>query len=183
MAIATVTGMATAMETAMVTARIMMPTPTMVHHQQQMLDKFACLPEFVLVSRIVLIGSVRPNRCLGVTLFSYFRFLFVTRKNYGVKRQGNLLTKILLSHVFNMRVSVCQYVSTSVRQYVSTPVRQYISTPVRQYLSMPVCLYVSTRYGCSMSVRQYISTPCYLSCINPNTLLWHNSHETIVPKP
>jgi hypothetical protein len=152
------------------------------------LEEFACLPEFILVSMIVLIGSIRPNRCLGITLFSYFRFLFVTHENYSVKRQGNLLTKILLLHVFNMRASVRQYVSTSVRQYASMLVwLQYASTSVRQYVSMPVPQYVSTaavhQYGCSTSVRQYISTPYYLSCINPNTLLWHNSHETIVPKP
>jgi hypothetical protein len=128
------------------------------------LEEFACLPEFVLVSTIVSIESVRPNRCLGVTLFSYFRFLFVTHKNYGVKRQGNLLTKISLSHV-----------STSVRKYVSTPVCQYVSTTVRHYV-------VGLQYV-STSVRQYASTSCYLSYINPNTLLWHNSHETIVPKP
>jgi hypothetical protein len=112
------------------------------------LEEFACLPEFVLVSTIVLIGSVRPNQCLGVTLFSYFRFLFVTHKNYGVKRQGNLLTKISLLHV-----------STSVRQYASTSVHQYVSTPlcgmaaVRQYISMSVRQYVST------SVRQYAMLP------------------------
>ncbi len=112
------------------------------------LEEFARLPEFVLVSMIVLIGSVRPNRCLGVTLFSYFRFLFVTCKNCGVKGQGNLLTKISLLHV---STSLCQYASTSVRQYISTPlrcmatVRQYISTSVRQYIST--------------SVRQYAMLP------------------------
>ena len=92
------------------------------------LEEFARLPEFVLVFMIVLIESVQPNQCLGVTLFSYFRFLFVTCKNYGVKRQGNLLTETLLLR---------QYVSTSVHQYVSTSVcgmaavRQYVSTSVR----------------------------------------------------
>ncbi len=147
-----------------------------------MLEEFACLPEFVLVSTIVSIGSVRPNQCLGVILFSYFRFLFVTCKNYGVKRQGNLLTKILLSRQY-VSTSVRQYISMSVRQYVSTPlcsmaaVRQYVSTSVRQYVSTSVRQYTST------SVCQYVSTSCYLSYINPNTLLWHNSHETIVPKP
>ncbi len=139
-----------------------------------MSEEFAHLPEFVLVSTIVLIGSIRPNQCLGVTLFSYFRFLFVTWLNFGAKRQGNLLTKILLLR---------QYVSTSVRQYANTSVHHYVSTPlcgmaaVHQYVSTPVRQYAST------SVHQYISTSCYLSCINPNTLLWHNSHETIVPKP
>jgi hypothetical protein len=117
------------------------------------------MPEFVLVSTVVLIGSVRPNRCLGVTLFSHFRFLFITSKNYSVKRQGNLLTEILLSHI-----------STSVRQYVSTPVHQYVSTSVHhyavwlQYVSTPVHQFVS------MSVRQYVSTPCYLSYINPSSV-------------
>jgi hypothetical protein len=94
------------------------------------LEEFVPLPEFVLVSTIVLIGSVRPNRCLGVTLFYYFRFLFVTCENYSVERQGNLLTKILLSHIFN--------VSTSVHQYTSTPLRHYAIMPSRQYASMPV---------------------------------------------
>jgi hypothetical protein len=127
------------------------------------LEEFVCLPEFVLVSMIVLIGSIWPNRCLGVTLFSYFRFLFVTCKNYSVKRQGNLLTKILLLHVFNMSTSVRQYVCTPVHQYVSTSVCQYVSMSVRQYISTPV-----RQYGCSMSVCQFVSMPCYLSCINPN---------------
>jgi hypothetical protein len=121
------------------------------------LEEFARLPEFVLVSTIVLIGSVRPNRCLGVTLFTYFRFLFITRENYGVERQVNLLTEISLLHV-----------STSVHQYVSMPVCQYVSTSVHhcavwlQYLSTSVHQYAST------SVCQYVSTPCYLSYINPN---------------
>jgi hypothetical protein len=137
--------------------------PTMVIQEDMaVLEEFACLPEFVLVSTIVSIGSVRPNQCLGVTLFSYFRFLFITHGNYSVKRQGNLLTEILLLHVINMRASVHQYVSTSVRQYASTPVRQcgcstsvrqYVSTSVRQYVSPPV-----RQYGCTTSVHQYIST-------------------------
>jgi hypothetical protein len=135
-------------------------------------EEFACLPEFVVVSTIVLIGSVRPNQCLGVTLFSYFRFLFTTCKNYGVKKQGNLLTNILHLHI-----------STSVRQYVSTPVRQYVSTSVRCYAVWLQYVSTSVHQSASTSVRQYISTPCYLSYINPNTLLWHNSHETIEPKP
>ncbi len=120
--------------------------------QFPLLEEFVRLPEFVLVSTIVLIGSVQPNWCLGVTLFYYFRFLFVTHENYSVKRQGNLLTEILLLHVFNMSTSVHQYVSTSVRQYASMPVRQYASTPVHQYVSTSVRQYVST------SVHQYAST-------------------------
>jgi hypothetical protein len=88
------------------------------------LEEFVCLPEFVLVSTIVLIGSVRPNWCLGVTLFYYFRFLFVTRENYSVERQGNLLTKILLLHVFNVSMPVHHYAITPLRHYTSTPVRQ-----------------------------------------------------------
>jgi hypothetical protein len=83
--------------------------PNGIARGARVLEEFARLPEFVLVSTIVSIGSVRPNQCLGVTLFSYFLFLFVTCENYSVKRQGNLLTKILLSHVFNMRASVRQY--------------------------------------------------------------------------
>jgi hypothetical protein len=119
------------------------------------LEEFVHLPEFVLVSTIVLIGSVRPNRCLGVT-FYYFRSLFVTCENYSVERQGNLLTEILLLHLFN--------VSTPVRHYASMPVRQYASTPVdvRQYASTPVCQYVSTPVRqlmyASMSVHQYAIT-------------------------
>ncbi len=130
------------------------------------LEEFARLPEFVLVSTIALIGSVRPNRCLGVTLFYYFRFLFVTCKNYGVKRQGNLLTEILLSCQY-VSTSVRQYVSTSVCQYVSTrygcstSVRQYISTPVRQYVSTSVRHYAVWLQYISTSVRQYLSTPVH----------------------
>jgi hypothetical protein len=108
------------------------------------LEEFVHLPEFVLVSTIVSIRSVQLNWCLGVTLFYYFRFLFVTCENYGVERQGKLLTEILHLHIFN--------ISMPVHQYTSTPVRQYASTSVRQYASMPVCQYVST------PVRQYAST-------------------------
>ncbi len=108
------------------------------------LEEFAHLPEFVLVSMIVSIRYVQPNQCLGVTLFSYFRFLFVTCKNYGVKRQGNLLTKILLSR---------QFASTSVRQYVSTSVCQYVSMSVRQYVSMPLCSMAAVHQYVSTSVR------------------------------
>ncbi len=84
--------------------------PNGIARGTRVLEEFTRLPEFVLVSTIVSIGSIWPNQYLGVTLFSYFRFLFVTRNNYSVKRQGNLLTKILLSHVFNMRASVHQYI-------------------------------------------------------------------------
>jgi len=133
------------------------------------LEEFGHLPEFVLVSMIVLIGSVWPNRCLGVTLFHYFRFLFVTCENYGVERQGNLLTKILLSYVFNVSTSVHQYASTPVRQYASTPVRQYASTSVRQYVSTSVRQYASTpvRQYISTPVRQYVSTPVRQYTITP----------------
>ncbi len=55
-----------------------------------MLEEFACLPEFVIVSMIVSIGSVLPNQCLGVTPFYYFRFLFVTRENYSEESQWKL---------------------------------------------------------------------------------------------
>jgi hypothetical protein len=55
-----------------------------------MLEEFVRLPEFVLVSTIVSIGSVLSNRCLGVTLFYYFRFLFVTRENYSGESQRKL---------------------------------------------------------------------------------------------
>jgi hypothetical protein len=96
------------------------------------------------------VNRVRPAELVSWSnTFSYFRFLFITRQIYGVKRQGNLLTEILLLH---------QYVSTSVHQYASMSVRQYAimrygcSTSVRQYISTPVRQYVST------SVRQYVST-------------------------
>jgi hypothetical protein len=67
-----------------------------------LLEEIICLPDFVLICTIVLIGPVRPNRCLQVTLSYYFRFLFVTCKNYGVEVRGNLLTNTLLLHVFNV---------------------------------------------------------------------------------
>ncbi len=136
------------------------------------LEEFVRLPEFVLVSTIVLIGSVRPNRCLGVTLFYYFRFLFITCENYGVERQENLLTKILLLHVFNISTPVRHYASMPVRHYASTSVRQYVSTAEPQYASTSVHQYAIT------PVRQYASTPVHqyasmsvrhnVSCINPN---------------
>ena len=134
-----------------------------------MLEEFVRLPEFILVSTIVSIGSVLPNRCLGVTLFYYFRFLFFTRENYSVERQGNLLTKILPLHFFNISMPVRHYAitplrhytSTPVCQYASTPVHQYASTPVRQYASMSVCQYtiMPVRQYVSMPVRHYTSTP------------------------
>ncbi len=119
------------------------------------------------------VDGVRPAKSVSWSnTFSYFMFLFITRKNYGVKRQGNLLTKILLLHV-----------STSVRQYVSTPVHQYVSTSVHHYVVWLQYVSTSVHQYASTLVHQYISTPCYLSNINPNTLLWHNGHETIVSKP
>ncbi len=64
------------------------------------LEEFVCLPEFVLVSPIVSIGSVWPNRCLGVTLFDYFRFLFITRENYSRESQRKLAYQDLtLAHL------------------------------------------------------------------------------------
>jgi hypothetical protein len=171
-----------------------------------LLEEFVYLPEFVLVSTIVLIGSVLPNWCLGVTLFYYFIFLFVTRENYSGESQRKLAYRDLtlarlqrqyvsmplrhyaitpLRHYAIMPLGQCA--SVPVRQYASMPVCQYTSTPVRQYTSMPVCQYASMpvcQYA-GMPVRQYASTPVrqYASCINLNTLLWHNNHEAIVPKP
>jgi hypothetical protein len=133
------------------------------------LEEFVRLPEFVLVSTIVLIRSVRPNRCLGVTLFYYFRFLFVTRENYGVERQGNLLTEILLLHVFNVSTPVRQYASTPVRQYAIMPVRHYASMSVRQYAITPVCHYANTSVCqyVSTSVHQYASMPVHQYASTP----------------
>ncbi len=72
---------------------------------------------------------------------------------------GNLLTEILLSHVFNVStplrhyasMPVCQYAITPLHHYAITPLRQYASTSVRQYAITPLRHYAST------SVRQYAS--------------------------
>jgi hypothetical protein len=79
----------------------------------------------------------------------------------GNMSAGNLLTKILLLHVFNVRMPLRHYASTPVRQYTITPLRHYAITPVRQYASMPVCHYAITplHQYLSMPVRQYASTP------------------------
>ncbi len=72
----------------------------------------------------MLIGSVLPNWCLGVTLFYYLRFLFVTRENYSVERQRKLAYRDLtLAHI------QCQYAITPLRHYAITPLRHYASTP------------------------------------------------------
>jgi thiamine-monophosphate kinase len=138
-------------------------------------------PKYVTVSFAV------SNRFSLEAMEELYSGMQLACENYGVERQGNLLTKILLSHIFNVSTSVRQYASTPVRQYASMPVRQYASTPVRQYTSTPVRQYASmpVRQYASTPVCQYASTPVcqYTSCINPNTLLWHNSHEAIVPKP
>ncbi len=145
------------------------------------MEEFVHLPEFVLVSTIVSIGSIWPNRCLGVTLFYYFRFLFVTSENYGVERQGNLLTKILLLHVFNVSTPIRHYASRPVRQYASTSVRQYASTPVRQYASMLVRQYASTpvRQYASTPVRQYASTPVCQYASTPVRQLYKPQHTPV----
>ncbi len=99
--------------------------------QRNLLEEFVCLPEFVLVSTIVLIGSVLPNRCLGVTfsitLDSYSSLVKIIVR----KVSGNLLTKILLSHVFN--------VSMTLRHYAIMPLCHYAITPLRHYAITPVC--------------------------------------------
>ncbi len=98
-----------------------------------MLEEFVRLPEFVLVSTIVLIGSVLPNWCLGVTLFYYFRFLFLTHEIYSGESQGKLAYRDLtLTHLQR------QYAIMPLRHYTITPLRHYAITPVRQYASMPV---------------------------------------------
>ncbi len=106
-----------------------------------MLEEFIRPPEFVLISTIMSIGPVRPNQCLQVTLFYYFRFLFVTRKNYGVEIRGNLHTNILLLHVFNAGMPlwpVCHY-----GQYAITA-----SMPLR-----PVCHYGQYAITANMPLR------------------------------
>jgi hypothetical protein len=128
------------------------------------LEEFVCLPEFVLVSMIVLIGSVRLNWCLGVTLFYYFRFLFVTCENYSGESQRKLTYQDLSLARLQRQYAItplrhysitplCHYAIMPVHQYASTPVCQYASMPVRQYASTPVCQYAST------PVRQYASMP------------------------
>ncbi len=74
---------------------------------------------------------------------------------------GNLLTKILLSHVFNVSTPLHHYASTPVRQYAIMPLRHYAITPLRHYASTPVRHYAITplRHYASTSVRQYASTP------------------------
>ncbi len=121
-----------------------------------MLEEFIRLPEFVLVSGIVLIGSVLPNQCLGVTLFYYFRFLFVTRENYSGERQRKLAYLDLTLERLQRQYAITplrHYAITPLRHYAITPVQQYTRMPVRQYASMPVRQYTS------MPVRQYASTP------------------------
>ncbi len=103
-----------------------------VHHDKHahviiftsVLEEIVCPPDFFLISTIVSIRPVRPNWCLWVTLLYYFRFLFVTRKKYGVERQGNLLTEILISHIFNVGTPlrpVCHYSQYSIT--ASIPLR------------------------------------------------------------
>jgi hypothetical protein len=146
------------------------------------LEEFVRLPKFILVSTIVSIGSVRPNRCLGVTLFYYFRLLFITHENYSGESQRKLayqdLTLARLQHQYAI-TPLHHYTSTSVRHYASMPVRQYASTPVRQYASTPVCQYAST------PVRQYAITPVrqYASCINPNNKLLHRNKKASYYQP
>jgi hypothetical protein len=127
------------------------------------LEEFVRLPEFVLVSIIVSIRSIRPNRCLGVTLFYYFRFLFATCENYSGESQRKLAYQDLTLARLQR-----QYAVTPLCHYAITPLRHYASMPLRQYAIMPVCQYAST------PVRQYTSMPVrhYASCINPNKHLF-----------
>jgi hypothetical protein len=103
------------------------------------LEQFVRLPEFLLVSMIMLIGSVLPNWCLGVTLFYYFRCLFVTHDNYSGESQQKLAYQD-----FTLARLQCQYAITPLRHYAIMPLRHYAITPVRQYTSMPVRQYAST---------------------------------------
>ncbi len=98
-------------------------------------------------SVIVLIGSVLPNWCLGVTLFYYFRFLFVTRENYSGKSQRKLAYQdLILARVQR------QYAITPLRHCTITPLRHYASMPVRQYASTPVRqLYKPQQYSLELS--------------------------------
>jgi hypothetical protein len=114
---------------------------------QWMLEEFVRLPEFVLVSMIVSIGSVRPNWCLGVTTFYYFRFLFVTCENYSGESQRKLAYKDLTLARLQRQYAITplrHYTITPLRHYAITPLCHYAITPVRQYASTPVCQYAST---------------------------------------
>ncbi len=77
----------------------------------------------------------------------------VAYENFSNMLAGNLLTKILLSHVFNVSMPLRHYAITPVRQYTITPLRHYAITPLRQYASTPV------RHYAIMQLRQYVSTP------------------------
>ncbi len=81
----------------------------------------------------------------------------------GNMSAGNLLTKILLLHVFNVSTPLYHYASTPVRQYAITPLRHYTITPSRQYASTPVRQYASMplRHYAITPVRQYASTPVH----------------------
>ncbi len=111
-----------------------------------LLEEFVRLPEFALVSTILSIESVLPNWCLGVTLFYYFRFLFVTRENYSGESQRKLAYRDLTLARLQRQYAITplrHYAITPLCHYANTPVRQYANTPVRQYASMPVRQYVS----------------------------------------
>jgi hypothetical protein len=128
------------------------------------LEEFICLPEFVLVSMIVLIGSVLPNRCLGVTVFYYFRFLFVTCENYSGESQRKLAYRDLTLARLQRQYAItplCHYAIMPLRHYAITPLHHYAITPLRQYASTPVRHYASmpVRQYASMPVRQYTSAP------------------------
>ncbi len=109
--------------------------------EQVLLEEFACMPEFVLVSTIVLVRSIWPNQCLGVTLFSYFRCFYLS------------LAKII-------RVKTGEIAST----------QDLLLDPLQPQHAV-----------CPAKIWSVLRT--YHNYINPNTLLWHNSHKTIVPKP
>ncbi len=114
-----------------------------LNHSFPLLEEFVCLQEFVLVSMIVSIGSVWFNWCFGVTLFYYFRFLFVTCEIYSGESQQKLTYQDLTLARLQR-----QYAITPLRHYAITPLHHYAITPVCQYASMPVCQYAS------MPVRQ-----------------------------
>jgi hypothetical protein len=96
-------------------------------------------------------SATRPTMVPAEVLTMLHRH--VTYGYVGNMSAGNLLTKILLLHVFNVSMPLRHYASTPVRQYAITPLRHYTITPVRQYASTPV------RHYAIMPLRQYVSTP------------------------
>jgi hypothetical protein len=104
-------------------------------------------------------SATRPKMVPAVLLTMLRRH--VAYGYVGNMSAGDLLTKILLLHVFNISTPLRHYASTPVCQYAITPLRHYAITPLRQYASTPVRQYASTslRHYAITPVRQYASTP------------------------